>query len=385
VSVIQREDRGGLEVAVVRSAGERQEFIELPHRLYRETPQWIPWFRRDMRLILERRHPFFEHSHGEFFLARRGGRAVARAAVLENTRYNAFQNCRCAHFYFFDAEEDAEAVTALFEALRAWARARSLDTLTGPFGFGSTTGNGILIKGYEHTAAMTMMAWNPPSYEKLLEGLGFTRFLELYSAHLDASTFRLPERVRALADKVLERGRFSILRFRNKAEIRKVAARIGEVYNVALAGDPSHVEGYPLSDAEIRQVTADIMTVIDPALVKLLGYDGEIVGFVFGFPDLSRALKRNDGRLGPAAILRLLLEFGRTRELIVNGAGILPRYQRLGGNALLYAALEESARARAFRSVDLVQVAENTSLMLRDMQTLGAEIWKVHRVYTMPL
>ena len=310
---------------------------------------------------------------------------VYRAVVLENTRYNEHQKSRCAHFYFLDAEDDPEAVAALFERMSAWARAKGLDTMMGPFGFGGTTGNGILIQGFEHTAAMTMMAWNPPYYQRLLEGMGFERFLDLYSLRLDASTFKLPERVRTLADKVLSRGHFRVLRFRTKKELHAVAKRLGEVYNVSLASDPSHREAYPLSEAEIAQATSDLMTVGDPGLIKVLSYDDEIVGFVFGFPDLSRALRRNDGRLGPLAIARLLLEFRRTRQLIINGAGILPRYQRLGGNALLYAALEETSRGRSFKDVDLVQVAENTSLMLRDIQTLGGQVWKVHRVYTKAL
>ena len=117
----------------------------------------------------------------------------------------------------------------------------------------------------------------------------------------------------------------------------------------------------------------------------MLAYDGEIVGFVFGFPDVSRTIKRSDGRLGPLAILRLLRDLRRTPDLIINGAGILPQFQRLGGNALLYAALEETARTRAFRDVDLVQVADTTSLMLSDIQTLGGTVWKVHRVYTRPV
>jgi hypothetical protein len=338
-----------------------------------------------MRRILTRRHPYFEHSHAEFFLARRGTRVVARAAALENTRYNAHQKSRCAHFYFFDAEDDPEAAARLFESIRSWARARGLDTLIGPFGFGGNTGNGILVEGFEHTAAMNMMSWNPPYYARLLEGAGFAKLFDAFSAHLDASTFRLPERVRSVADHVIARGRFTVLRFSSKAELKRIASRIGDVYNVSLASDPDHRDAYPMSEAELRRATADLMSVADPQLIKVLAYDGEVVGFVFGFPDVSRTIRSIDGRLGPLAILRLLRDLRNARDLIINGAGILPKFQRLGGNALLYAALEETARTRTFRSVDLVQVADTTSLMLSDIQTLGGTVWKTHRVYTRPI
>jgi hypothetical protein len=372
-------------VGVVSGARDVREFIELPHRLYRAVPQWVPWFRMDMRRILTSRHPFFEHSYAEFFLARRGPRVVARVAALENTQYNAHQKSKCAHFYFFDAEDDTEAAARLFETVRSWARDRGLDTLIGPFGLGGSTGNGILVEGFEHTAAMNMMNWNPPYYARLLEGVGFAKSFELYSAHLDTSTFKLPDRVRSVAEHVIARGRFTVLRFSSKAELKKMALRIGEVYNVSLASDTTHLEAYPLSEAELQRATDDLMSVADPQLIKVLAYDGEIVGFVFGFPDVSRAIKRSDGRLGPVSILRLLRDLRRTPDLIINGAGILPKFQRLGGNALMYAALEETARTRAFRSVDLVQVADTTSLMLSDIQTLGGKVWKVHRVYARPV
>ena len=376
---------GPLAVETVRTGRAIREFIELPHRLYRAVPQWVPWFRADMRRILSRRHPYFEHSHAEFFLARRGTRVVARVAALENTRYNAHQESKCAHFYFFDAEDDPEAAARLFETVRSWARGRGLDTLVGPFGFGGSTGNGILVEGFEHTAAMNMMNWNPPYYSRLLEGVGFTKHFDAFSAHLDTATFRLPDRVRSVVDHVIARGRFTVLRFSSKAELKKIASRIGEVYNVSLASDPDHRDAYPMSEAELRRATDDLMSVADPQLIKVLAYDGEVVGFVFGFPDVSRTIRRIDGRLGPFAILRLLRDLRNTPDLIINGAGILPKFQRLGGNALMYAALEETARTRAFRSVDLVQVADTTSLMLSDIQTLGGTVWKVHRVYTRPV
>jgi hypothetical protein len=370
-------------VSIQRVAGKRdeREFIELPHRLFHDVPQWVPWFRADMRRMVSRKHPFFEHSEAEFFLARRADRVVGRLCVQENTRYNAHQNMHGAHFYFFDAEDDQEAVTGLFDAALAWARGRGLDTLMGPFGLGGSTGNGILVDGFEHTAAMTMMGWNPPWYARLLEGAGFTKHFELYSAHLDASTFRLPDRIRSVAEHVLARKRFTVLRFRSKAELKRLAARIGEVYNVSLAADPTHRDAYPLTPAELTLATNDIMTVADPQLIKVLAYDGEIVGFVFGFADVSKTLKLNDGRIGPIAILRLLRALRTAPDLIINGAGIMPKYQRLGGNALLYATLEETARARAFHDVDLVQVADTTSMMLSDIQTLGGTVWKTHRVY----
>ena len=148
----------------------------------------------------------------------------------------------------------------------------------------------------------------------------------------------------------------------------------------------SHGDEYnPLSPREIAQVTRELLQVADPSLVKLLLRKGEIAGFLFGFPDLSEALQRGRGRLTPLSILRLLLEYRGTKGLVVNGAGILPKFQRLGGNALLYSMLEKIASKRDFRYVDAVQIAETTEMMLADLKTLGARVFKMNRLYVRDL
>jgi hypothetical protein len=225
---------------------------------------------------------------------------------------------------------------------------------------------------------MTMMPYNHPYYGRLLEKLGFRKHVDLYSMDLPPDRFRLPERIHSVAEKVLARGRFQVLRFANKGQLRAVAPRIAALYNQTLA---DHLEDYPLSAAELQQVTKDLLLIADPRLVKILAYDGQVVGFLFAFHDLSRLLQRNGGRLGPVQLLRLLLSMRSGQELLINGMGILPQYQRLGGNALLYHELAGTAGAGAFRQVELVQVSERTELMLRDIQTLGGRICKTHRIY----
>jgi hypothetical protein len=136
-----------------------------------------------------------------------------------------------------------------------------------------------------------------------------------------------------------------------------------------------------LSEAELAQVTKDLLLIADPNLVKILAYDGQIVGYLFAFRDLSAALQRNAGRLGPIELLRLLKALRSGDELLINGMGILPQYQRLGGNALLYHELAETVAGSGFRSAELVQVSERTELMLRDIRTLGGRVCKTHRLF----
>ena len=65
----------------------------------------------------------------------------------------------------------------------------------------------------------------------------------------------------------------------------------------------------------------------------------------------------------------------------MNGAAILPEYQKLGGNGLLYYELIRTIMDSGYKRAEMVQIADTTSLMLADMQTLGGRVYKVHRIY----
>ena len=64
-----------LEIRPVASRRELGTFIELPWRLYRNEPLWVPPLKLERRLFLSRRmNAFFTHGDAEYFLARRDGR-----------------------------------------------------------------------------------------------------------------------------------------------------------------------------------------------------------------------------------------------------------------------------------------------------------------------
>ena len=64
---------------------------------------------------------------------------------------------------------------------------------------------------------------------------------------------------------------------------------------------------------------------------------------------------------------------------------ILPEYQGLGGNALLYSQMEKTVRQTGFEHAELTQVAETAVQMRRDLENLGSTPYKNHRVYAREL
>ena len=356
-----------------------RRFVHVPYRLYNNHPQWVPPLYMDAETQLNRdKHPYYEHSDADFFIAQRNGEDIGRIAILENKPFNRYHETRKAQFYLFDCEDDQEAATALFNRAFEWSRERNLDQVIGPKGFGALDGYGLLVEGYEHRQIMTMMNYNYPYYQQLVENIGFEKELDFVSCYLNADKFRLPERIHRIAQRVLQRGNLGVKRFETKKELREWAPKIGQAYNKAFV---NNWEYYPLSDNEIKFILDNILSVADPRLIKVITHSDDAVGFLFGFPDLSAALQKSKGRLLPLGIFHLLIDMRRTNWIALNGAGILPEFHGRGGNALLYAEMENTIRDYKFEHADLTQVAETAVQMRHDLINLGGEPYKNHRVY----
>jgi hypothetical protein len=357
-----------------------KRFVELPYRLYQDCPQWVPPLYVDAYMYLNRRkHPFHEHSDVDFFLVVRDGRDVGRIAAVENKPFNQYHKEKTADFFLFECENDPEAAASLFHGLFAWAKARGLTKIIGPKGMGPLDGYGILIFGFEHRQTMSMLNYNFPYYQHLIEALGFEKEVDFVSCYLPADKFQIPHRVERIAQRVMERGGLQVKKFKDKKELIAWAPRIGEAYNKAFV---HNWEYYPFSPREIDFVVSNIMTIADHRLIKIITHGDEVVGFLFAFHDVSAALQRARGRLFPFGLLDILLELRRTNTVAVNGMGILPEYQGHGGNAILYSEMGRSLLSFSqFTHVEMTQVAETTEQMRADLENLNGVEYKNNRVY----
>ncbi|MGA2111405.1 MAG: hypothetical protein ABSG98_04555 [Anaerolineales bacterium] len=362
-----------------QSRAQVRRFVRFPFWLYANHPQWVPPLLMDSEMQLNRqKHPFFEHSDGDFFIAVRDGRDVGRIAALENRPYNRYHDTHEVQFYFFDCLDDLEVASALFNRVFEWAHERGLDEVVGPKGLSPFDGYGIQVEGTDRRQMMTMMNYNYPYYSHLVESLGFGKVVDFVSCYIDPVTFHLPERVRRVAEWVEKRGTLKVVRFRNKRDLVSWAGKIGEAYNKTFV---KNWEYYPLTEREIKFVVDQLMVVADHRLIKIITHEDEVVGFLFAFPDLSAALQRAHGHLLPFGLPDLLLEMRRTKWISLNGVGMLPEFQGIGGNALMYLEMEKTIGGFHFHDAELTQVAESARQMRHDLENLGSRPYKNHRVY----
>jgi GNAT superfamily N-acetyltransferase len=354
-----------------------QQFVNFPFELYRNCFLWVPPVVSNARLALNRReHPFYSHSTADFFVAESNGQTLGRIAVMRNRNYNAYRQTRAAFFGYFDVVDDVGVARALFDAALDWARARGLEEIIGPRGLTGIEGGGVLVEGFEHRPAMGA-AYNFLYYDDFLRGLGFEKDTDYLSGVISRG-HQLPERFYRVADRVKARRGIWIKTFTGKREMRQWVPRVVEVHHEAFSQNHTF---YPPVDGEIDMVVDALLSVADPRLIKLVMKDEEVVGFLFAYPDVSAALQKTRGRLWPFGWYAILRERRRTKWLNANGVGVIPAYQGLGVNAVLYAELAKTLEESDFEHIDLVQVEESNVRSLSDMEAIGVKWYKRHRSY----
>jgi hypothetical protein len=354
-----------------------QRFVRFPFTLYRDCPHWVPPLVSDEIKALDcAHHPFYRHGAAEFFLAESEGQSLGRLAVMEHRPYNEHLGVRRAFFGLFEAVNDQQVATGLFEAAFGWARGRSLDAVHGSRKLGSAEPAGVLVEGFEHRPALGM-PYNYAYYDALIAGSGFEKEGDSLSGYLSGD-HALPERFFRIADRVKERRGLWVKTFQSKREMQEWVPRVAKVIVESFAEFPDSV---PPTDDEIAQFRDMVVAIARPSLIKLAMKGDEVVGFLFAYPDISAALQRTRGRLWPFGWFHLLVEQRRTPWVNINGMGALPAYQGSGAILLLYTELARTIKGLGYQHADVVAVGEENLKSRAEMEAIGVRWYKRHRSY----
>ncbi len=372
-----------MEIIPVSLSDRRQVrgFLSLPYRLYRGSPYWVPPFYSDVRMMLDpTKHPFYEHSHAAFWVAKEGERVIGRIAALENRMYNNSHATKRGMFALWEQVDDPAVARALFGAAEGWCRQRGLSEIIGPMGFSALDGFGILVKGYERRAAFGM-PWNPPYYQVLIEALGYTTFEDALSGYIDPHA-PFPERVHRGSALIQQRRGLSVRTLRTRADVMALVPVFGPLYNSSLGNT---YDMMPLTDREVQVLAKQLLSFLDPRLVKVVQRGDELIGFVLAYPDVSAAMQRCRGRLFPFGWALLLHAMRHSDWVDVNGMGIVEQYRGLGGATILFSELYKSITSQPFNHAEVIQIRSDNDKMLAELRDIGVDFYKMHRVYIKPL
>lgn len=373
-----------VEVALVSSGLEKDQFVRFPFEIYKDDPFWVPPLLMERHEFLDpSKNPFFRHAEVALFLARREGKVVGRIAAVEDRNYNAFHGCKAAYFGLFECIEDEGVAAALLAAARNWARWRGLETLIGPMSLSTNHECGLLVEGFD-SAPYVMMPYNPPYYADLLEACGLTKAKDLYAFERSAKV-PPPERFIRVADKIRAHEGITVRPIDLK-DFDAEVTRIKAVYNAAWEKNWGFV---PMTDAEFDKLAKDLKQILAPNLALIAEARGEPIGFALTVPDMNQALKHVGGRLTtfglPVGLAKLLWFSKRVSRVRLMALGIKEGWRRRGIDAVLIVETIKRTDELGYEGGEVSWTLEDNSLINRAIESAGARRNKVYRIYETPV
>jgi len=340
----------------------------------------VPPLRLERRLFLSRRmNAFFTHGEAEYFLARRDGAVVGRVSAQINHAFNDQQQKKWGWFGFLELEDDAEVVAALLDAASQWLRERGCEEMVGPADFSMNDESGVLIEGFE-LRPMIRQPWHPPYYQRLVEGAGMTKAMDLLMWNLEVSDrARVLPVIFELAEKVESEHGIRVRPMR-RLRLRKELDAFAEVYNAAWSENWDFV---PYSKKDLDALAQELQLVFDKhwAFIAEKLDTGEVVGMALTFPDINQVLARMKGRLLPLGWWHFLRKGSITDRVRVGFLGVKPEYQHTGVAAKLYEEHFKAAAARPQNGGEMGWILETNTAMNRGMEAMGGRVVKRYRVY----
>ena len=360
------------------SRADRKAFIDLPYRLNRGLPGWVPPLRiAEADQMNRQKNPFFGHAEVEHFLARRNGRVVGRIAACENRAHNETYGDRLGFFGYLDFEDDLEVVEGLLKAAREWLAARGLDRMRGPACYSTNDTCGTLIDGFDRQP-MILMPYNAPYYDARLLEAGLESAKDLLAFEITREG-KVPDRFRRVIERRVARSKLELRQIDLK-NLEDDIERLLDVYNRCWADNWGFV---PATAEEFRHAAKQMVPVLEPNMSCVAELDGEPVGLSLILRNLNVLLPGTDGRLW-RALPRLLFGLKKIKQMRIIALGVVPERRGLGILEAMFLRSVDEGLARGYGPGEAGWFLEDNRLMQAPILAVGGEVTKLYRIYESP-
>ncbi len=317
-----------LVIRPIFSKADRKRFVDLPFRLYKDDPNWIPPLKGEaLGLITPEKNGWFSHAKAQLFLAERGGKVVGRISAHIDTLALTMDPIQgfgpgCGQFGLLDAE-DGVVGRALINAAEGWLKHQGMTRVLGPISMSVWEEPGLLVEGYDHPPTI-MMGHAKPEYRDWIENAGYKPVKELLTYELDI-TLPFPPLLQRIIASGEKNPRIRI-REVDKTKFDEEAAIILAILNDAWSDNWGFV---PLTPPEIKDVGVKLKPIVFNDLIRIAEVDGRPVAFMITLPDLNEAIAPLKGNLLPFGWAKLLLWLRKpkVRTMRVPLMGVLKELQ----------------------------------------------------------
>ena len=360
----------GIEIREVLNKRDLKRFVLLAHKIYKDSPYWVPPLIIEEMAILDRsKNPAFENAEARLFMACQDGEPAGCIAAILSHIANKKHGTRNMRFGWFETVEDYRVAEALFRAVEEYARDSGMETLTGPQGFSDMDREGLLIEGHETTHSF-MISYHHPYYAGFLDRYGFEKEEDYVFYKLRPTSRDIFVRI---AD-AIEPGRLRLVPIES---VKRFSPRFPEMFHIYNEAYEDLYGTVPLTDSQIRYYIKKYISAVHKDLIKIVvDEQGQMAAFMIALSSLSEALQKARGRLLPSGWFHLLRALRTYRVLEIAIIGVKKKYQGSEAVLMMVADLLKSADRLGFEyGVTAHMLEGNTAVQaLRmgfDSQPLG--------------
>jgi GNAT superfamily N-acetyltransferase len=370
----------GLQVSAVTTRSLHREFCELPRRLYRSDPLWVApvWSDEHRRWSPKHNASLRRRWYRRFVVHGKSG-VVGRIAAVIDEEFCRRWSPGAGFFGFFECIDDQEAARALIAAAEDALRRENKSWLLGPINLTTQDEVGLLVEN-DDTPPMILSPYNPPCYERLLTGLGFTPRCDYHAYRCSPDRPHSPAVARLLRRHQDRCGAGSGLLIRSSQPGRWDAETrlLFELYNASFAATWGFV---PLSWEEFDERALSFRAFYDPKLILFAELRGRPVGFAVVLPDVNEALAQAAGWPWPFFWLRLAVAARRMRQVRFILLGVVPEATGTGVAPLLAHKAAEVARRRGIVAGELSLVHGDNHRVRHVIEAFGGQKCKTYRLF----
>lgn len=349
-----------------------EEFIQLPHEIYKNDKNWIAPLKQDIQKIFDpKKNKYFRHGEAVRWILSKNGKTIGRVAAFINRKTAEKFKQPTGGMGFFECINDKDAAFLLFDTCKEWLEKREMQAMDGPINFGEKDQFwGLITENFNYPPYYNQN-YNPAYYVNFFEDYGFKLYYEQYIY------FRTVEK--ELSDKLKKRSQifeedpayeFTHIK---KSNLEKYAEDFRTVYNRAWV---KH-EGFgKMEKPQALAILNSIKPILDEKLVYFAYFEGRPIGFFIALPEINQIFKYVNGNLNWWGKIKFLYHqmIGSCTTFFGLAFGIDPDFQGKGLEAALFEkSRNENERRKKYKDVVITWIGDFNPKMLRVIEGIGAE------------
>lgn len=316
-----------LEIKEVKTKKQQKEFINFPLKLYKDNPYFVPPLYVDEMKLFKNSYVYYDQAKAVYYNAYKDGEMVGRISGILQKASNEKWNQKRVRFTRFDAIDDQEVATMLFEKIEKWALEEGMEEVVGPLGFSDLEREGLLIEGFDQMSTFEEQ-YNYPYYQKLIENCGYEKEVDWLESKLRNKEV-IDERLERISSYMLKKNNLHLGQFKNtKQFLKKYSDSFFDVL------DETYKDLYgtvPFTEGMKKMMISNFKLIINIKYVAaILDENENLVCFGLCFPSIGGAVKKSNGHLTPIAVARILHALKHPKVLDLALIGALPKYQMKG-------------------------------------------------------